>query len=101
MRDLVLSGVGVARLFDWHQCPGCEDPRGRLHPALTDWVVYGVPPVDLLYPPSVRRTPRVRVFLDWVVPRFAEVERERLKPLPATVMPHWAKGRRSRARQTR
>ena len=101
VRDLVVSGVGVARLLDWHQRPGREVSRGLLVPALTDWVVDEVPPVNLLYAPSVRRTPRVRVFLDWVVQVFAEVERERLRPLPATAMPHWVKMRRLRASQTR
>ena len=37
VRDLVLSGVGVARLLDWHQRPGREVPRGLLVPALTGW----------------------------------------------------------------
>lgn len=101
VRDLVLSGVGVARLLDWHQRAGHEVARGLLVPALTDWEIDEVPPVNLLYPPSVRRTPRVRVFLDWVVQLFADVERERLRPLPATAMPRWLKMRRSRASQTR
>lgn len=101
VRDLVVSGVGVARLLDWHQRPGREVASGLLVPALTEWVVDEVPPVNLLYAPSVRRTPRVRVFLDWVVQLFAEVERERLQPFPATPMPHWAKARRRRASETR
>lgn len=101
VRDLVLSGVGAARLLDWHQRPGREVARGLLVPVLTDWVVDEVPPVNLLYAPSVRRMPRVRVFLDWVVQLFADVERERLRPLPATAMPHWVKRRRPRASETR
>ncbi len=101
VRDLVISGVGVARLLDWHQRPGREVARGLLAPALTDWVVEEVPPVNLLFPPSVRRTPRVRVFLDWVVQLFAEVERERQRPLPATAMPRWVKQRKLRASETR
>lgn len=101
VRDLALAGMGVARLLDWHQRPGREVARGLLVPALTDWVLDEVPPVNLLYPPSVRRTPRVRVFLDWVVQLFAEVERERLRPLPATAMPHWVKTRRPRASEAR
>ncbi len=100
VRDMVLSGVGVARLLDWHQRPGREVARGLLVPALTDWVVDEVPPVNLLYAPSVRRTPRVRVFLDWVVQLFAEVERDRVKPFPATDMPRWAKMKRRRASET-
>ena len=74
---------------------------GVLVPALTDWEVDEVPPVNLFYAPSVRRTPRVRVFLDWVVQLFAEVERERLRPLPATATPSWSKRRRLRASETR
>lgn len=101
VRDLIVSGVGVARLLDWHQRPGREVARGLLVAALTDWVVDEVPPVNLLYAPSVRRTPRVRVFLDWVVQLFAEVERERQRPLPATAMPQWVKMRRLRASETR
>ena len=70
--------------------------RGLLVPALTDWVVDEVPPVNLLYPPRVRRTPRVRVFLDWVVQLFAEVKRERLSvAIAATVHPFGTVGRRS------
>ena len=101
VRDLVLSGVGVARLLDWHQRPGREVARGLLVPALTDWVVDEVPPVNLLYPPSARRVPRVRVFLDWVAQLFADVERERQRPLPATAMPRWVTQRRPRASETR
>ena len=101
VRDLVVSGVGVARLLDWHQRPGREIPRGLMAPALTDWVVDEVPPVNLLYPPSVRRIPRVRVFLDWVVQLFADVERERQLPFPATAMPRWVKAHRPRASATR
>jgi DNA-binding transcriptional LysR family regulator len=101
VRDLAISGVGVARLLDWHQRPGREVARGLLAPALADWVVDEVPPVNLLYPPSVRRTPRVRAFLDWAVQLFAEVERERLRPLPATAMPRWVKMRKPRTSETR
>lgn len=100
VRDLVVSGVGVARLLDWHQRPGREVPRGLMVPALGDWTVDEVPPVNLLYPPSARRIPRVRVFLDWVVQLFAEVERDRQQPLPATPMPRWLKAARLRASAT-
>jgi DNA-binding transcriptional LysR family regulator len=95
--EMVTASVGVARVLDWQQRPGRGIPRGVLVPALTDWTVDEVPPVNLLYPPSVRRTPRVRVFLDWVTQLFAEVELERQRPLPASPMPRWAKARRARA----
>lgn len=101
VRDLAVAGVGVARLLDWHQRPGREVARGLLVPALVDWVVDEVPPVNLLYPPSARRIPRVRAFVDWAVQLFADVERERLRPLPATQMPRWLKARRPKASSTR
>lgn len=101
VRDLVVAGVGVGRLLDWHQRPGGEVPRGLMVPALTDWVVDEVPPVNLLYPPSARRVPRVRVFLDWVIQLFAEVERQRQMPLPATPMPRWVTARKLRASASR
>lgn len=101
VRDLVLAGFGVARLADWHQRPGREVMRGLMVPALTDWLPEEVAPVNLLYPSSARRTPRARVFLDWVIQVFAEVERERLQPVPATARPSWAKSRRRRASDAR
>ncbi|MFO1326083.1 MAG: LysR family transcriptional regulator [Rubrivivax sp.] len=101
VRDLVVAGVGVGRLLDWHQRPGAEVPRGLMVPALTDWVVDEVPPVNLLYPPSARRVPRVRIFLDWVIQLFADVERQRQQPLPATPMPRWVMARKLRASAAR
>jgi LysR family transcriptional regulator, regulator for bpeEF and oprC len=101
VRDLVVAGVGVARVLDWNQRPGREIPRGLLTPALTDWVVDEVPPVNLLYPPSARRVPRVRIFIDWETQLFAEVERQRQRPFPATPMPRWVKARRPRASASR
>lgn len=101
VRDLVIAGVGVGRLLDWHQRPGSEVSRGLMVPALTDWVIDEVPPVNLLYPPSARRVPRVRIFLDWVAQVFADVERQRLLPMPATPMPRWVTARKLRASSSR
>ena len=96
VRDLIVAGLGVGRLLDWHQLPGHEVPRGLMVPALTDWVVDEVPPVQLLHPPGARRVPRVRIFLDWVMQLFADVERLRQQPLPATPMPRWVMARKPR-----
>lgn len=101
VRDLVVAGVGVARLLDWHQRPGREVPRGLLVPALADWAVDEVPPVNLLYPPSARRVPRVRAFIAWVSQLFEEIEQQRQRPLPATPMPRWLKAHKPRASATR
>lgn len=104
-RDMVISlaeaGVGVARVLDWQQRPGHGVPRGRLVPVLNDWIEETVPPVNLLYPTSARRVPRVRLFIDWVTQLFADVEREREKPLPASPAPRWLSARRSRASESR
>ena len=40
-------------------------------------------------------------FLDWVSQIFAEVERDRQRPLPATPMPRWLKAQRPKASSTR
>ncbi|MBE7419763.1 MAG: hypothetical protein HS128_18820 [Ideonella sp.] len=104
-RDMVLglaeAGVGVVRVLDWQQRPGHGVPRGQPVPVLSDWIEETVPPVNLLYPPSVRRVPRVRLFIDWVTQLFAEVERERERPLPASPVPRWLSARRPRASESR
>lgn len=97
VRDLAIAGHGVARLLDWHQRPGREVNRGVLVPAFPDWVVDEVPPVNLLYPPSARRNPRARVFVEWVTQVFADIETQRLRPIPATPSPRWMKTPRARA----
>ncbi len=101
IRDLIVAGVGVGRLLDWHQRPGAEVARGLMVPVLTDWQIDEVPPVNLLYAPSSRRVPRVRIFLDWVTQLFADVERQRQQPLPATPMPRWVTARKLRASASR
>ena len=70
-------GAGVARLLDWHKRQGREIASGALVPALTDWEHDEVPPVNLLYPPSVRRIPRVRLFIDFVTQLFRDIEQQR------------------------
>jgi len=97
VRDLAIAGHGVARLLDWHQRPGREIQRGQLVPALTDWVIDEVPPVNLLYAPSSRRIPRVRVFVEWVTKLFADIERQRQHPFAASPMPRWMRTPRRRA----
>lgn len=101
VRDLAIAGQGVVRLLDWHLRPGREVARGLLAPVLTDWVVDEVPPVNLLYPPSARRIPRVRVFIDWVTQLFNEVELERQRPFPPTPKPRWLMTHRHRASATK
>lgn len=96
VRDLMVAGVGVGRTLEWDTH---RDPRfatGVLVPVLRDWTSPEVPPVTLLHPPSVRRSPRVRLFIDWVTQLFADLERRRATPLPASPVPRWLKGHGSR-----
>jgi len=101
VRDLALAGAGVIRVLDWHQRQGREIASGALVPVLTDWQMTDeVPPVNLMYPPSARRIARVRLFMDFVVQLFREIEQQRQVHAPATAMPRWVVGRRPRASAT-
>ena len=66
--DLALAGHGVVRLLDWTN----RDlfASGRLVPTLVDWESLEAIPVNLFYPPSARRLPRVRAFIDFAVELF-------------------------------
>lgn len=98
VRDLAIAGAGVIRVLDWHKRQGREIASGILVPALTDWEMDAeVPPVNMLYPPNVRRIARVRLFMDFVTQLFRDIEQQREIRAPATSMPRWAIGRRSRA----
>ena len=104
-REMVISqalaGEGVVRVLDW---PNLHDiASGALVRALGEWESTEVPPVNLLYRASVRRIPRVRLFIDFVIELFLELETMRGQPLAASGRPEW-KGRhysRSSAMLTR
>jgi LysR family transcriptional regulator for bpeEF and oprC len=101
VRDLAVAGAGVARLIDWHKLQGHQIASGLLIPALTDWEHDEVPPVNMLYPPSVRRIPRVRLFMDFVAQLYRDIELQRESRTPSTAMPRWLKANRPRASATR
>jgi LysR family transcriptional regulator for bpeEF and oprC len=96
-RDLIVAGVGVGRILEWDTRRGALLGGGTLVPALTDWENLEVPPVNLLYPPSVRRVPRVRVFIEFVTQLFQDLETMRQHRLPATGQPEWTRRHRARA----
>lgn len=100
VRDLAVAGAGVARILDWHKRQGREIASGLLVPALTDWTHDEVPPVNMLYRPSVRRVPRVRLFIDFVTQLFRDIEQQREVRAPSTAMPRWVKAYRPRASAT-
>jgi DNA-binding transcriptional LysR family regulator len=96
VRDLLVAGLRVGRILEWDtRC----DPRfavGALIPALVDWSSPEVPPVTLIHPPSVRRIPRVRTFIDFVTQVFGEMEQHRGARAPASEPPRWLASTRSR-----
>jgi LysR family transcriptional regulator, regulator for bpeEF and oprC len=100
VRDLMVAGVGVGRILEWDTHHDARFATGALVPALRDWVSPEVPPVTLLHPPSVRRIPRVRLFIDWVAQLFADIEHQRQAPLPATGVPRWLRSQRLRTSAT-
>ena len=98
VRDLAVAGAGVIRVLDWHKRQGREIASGALVPALTDWEMDDeVPPVNMMYPPSVRRIARVRLFMDFVTQLFRDVEQLREIRAPATPRPRWAVAFKPRA----
>ena len=100
IRDVAVAGGGVARLTDWHKRKGHEIASGALVAALTDWELTEVPPMNLLYPPAVRRTQRVRAFIEFATQLYRDIEQEREPQAPASGPPRWLKGRRARASST-
>jgi LysR family transcriptional regulator for bpeEF and oprC len=93
--DLALAGQGVVRLLDWTDRDRFES--GALVRALADWESPEAPPVNLLYRASVRRIPRVRLFIDFVVELFREVETARGHHVNASEAPPWLWRRLGRA----
>lgn len=60
----VLAGEGVARFSELSTQAHLQS--GRLVPVLPEWEVQAGPPLNLMYRSNHRRTPRVRLFLDFV-----------------------------------
>jgi DNA-binding transcriptional LysR family regulator len=90
-----LAGEGVVRAIDWTNLG--DIASGALVPALGDWESHGAPPVNLLYRASVRRTPRVCLFIEFVTEVFQHLETIRGQPLAASGRPDWLGHHYSRA----
>jgi DNA-binding transcriptional LysR family regulator len=82
--DAVLAGEGVGRFNQITTRAHLQS--GRLVPVLGDWEVKGGPPVNLLYRPNQRRTPRVRLFIEFVAALLREVE---VESGGGAERPHW------------
>jgi DNA-binding transcriptional LysR family regulator len=85
--DAVLTAEGVGRFT--YLTTREYLSSGRLVPVLVDWDVLGAPPINLLYRPALRRTPRVRLFLDFVTALLEEAGSNTAGPNDAAERPHW------------
>lgn len=90
--DRVLAGEGIARLN--HLTTRAHLQTGRLVPVLLDWEVQGGPPINVLFRPSQRRTPRVRVFVNFLSALLDEIEAEGDR---SAARPHWHRAGYGRA----
>ncbi|MEN0108233.1 MAG: LysR family transcriptional regulator [Pseudomonas sp.] len=66
-----LAGLGIIHTF--HYTVKAHLDRGELVPILSDWQPEAYP-FHVLYPPNRHLSNRVRVFIDWLVERFAQVD---------------------------
>ncbi len=89
--EAAAAGVGVLRVIDL-TLPAYV-ATGRLVPVLTDWEALEAPMIFAAYPPAQRRSRLVRVFLDFLIEVFEEIERERTAALggsiPRAPRPEW------------
>lgn len=97
--DLALAGAGVVRIIEWMNLP--EQRSGQVVRALPDWESLEAPPVNLLYRPSVRRIPRVRAFIDFVIALFRDLDTGRTVPVSASEKPRWLRRHYARSSAVR
>jgi|SRR6267378_2080410 len=98
--EAACAGAGVMRITDLTS--GRSFSSGLLVPVLTDWEGLEAPTIYAAYRRGQRNSKLVRVFLDFLVEVFAEIENERVPALagavPRAPKPQWwdrAHGRRS------
>jgi DNA-binding transcriptional LysR family regulator len=96
--ELVRAGEGVAFILDWTNHD--DIASGRLVQALADWESPEAPPVNLLYRPSVRRVSRVRLFMEFVIEIFDELEAAHSQSVRPAQRPAWLKRPYGRASAT-
>jgi DNA-binding transcriptional LysR family regulator len=98
--EAACAGVGVIRITDLTS--GRSLSSGLLVPVLTDWEGLEAPTIYAAYRRAHRNSKLVRVFLDFLIEVFAEIENERVLAhagaVPRAPRPQWwdrAHGRRS------
>lgn len=95
--DLVLAGQGVGRFTEIASRAVLRS--GRLVPVLPDWQVQGGPPLNVLFRPTHRRTPRVRLFIDFVHALVQDLQADAPTLLPGAGvdLPRWHRRGSARA----
>jgi DNA-binding transcriptional LysR family regulator len=99
LEEAACAGGGVIRLIDL--TVGRYLSAGLLVPVLNDWIALEAPTIYAAYPPRQRRSKLVRVFLDFLIEVFAQLDQERTiasGSLPRVTKPLWwdrAQGRHS------
>jgi LysR family transcriptional regulator, regulator for bpeEF and oprC len=86
--DAACAGTGVIRAGDLFLSHHLQS--GALVPVLTDWTCLDAPMVFAAYRPSQRASKLVRVFIEFLVEIFDELERERW-PAPMAGIQHVSK----------
>ena len=100
IEEAACAGAGVIRMPDL--TVGRYLVTGLLAPVLTDWTALEAPMIYAAYPPRHRQSRLVRVFLDFLVKVFGEIESSRMPAptgdVPRVPKPQWvgrAHGRQS------
>ena len=100
IEEAACAGAGVIRVPDLTVARHIAS--GRLIPVLTDWIALEAPMIYAAYAPRNRSSPVMRVFLDFLVKVFEELERGRTPPpggeIPRVPRPQWVG--RTRGRQS-
>ena len=98
--EAACAGAGIARVTDLALPRYLAD--GSLVPVLTDWQSLEAPMIFVAYPPSQRKSKLVRVFVNFLVDVFSELDGERMLRAGGKVagvkMPEWYG--RTRGRQS-
>jgi DNA-binding transcriptional LysR family regulator len=96
--DAAINGHGVIRVTDLVASEHLHS--GRLVPVLLDWHMLDAAPVSVLYSPTRKRNPRVRVFVEFVAEAFREMQMHtgyNLEGGPVSALPYWHRNRYRRA----
>lgn len=78
VRRMALAGVGLARMGDYHV--RADLAAGRLVEVLADVIEHDEEPVHAVFLGGARMPQRVRVFLDFIVPRLQDFLNEDVRP---------------------